>query len=811
MGGVLISSFSLQRYFTTIALISTVVAAVLISWFYVTQERQAMLDIGERHNTLLVKSIGRSIVEQFRGHLVIAAGLASSEIRALPAHEMLDRAVKLEVSKNELPVLKVKIFSLDSKAVYSTSHDDIGIIRDSHNLEWEARKYNRTVSKLEFRKQFLAISGKLDDRYVLSTYVPILDAGNPDNSFIVEFYTDVTEDVAAINATQLSMLLGSAGVLFLVFIVMFLAARKADSIIDLEAELSREAMEDSNRLGKILDQSANEIFVFTTDTLEFIQVNRGACHNLGYSEQELRSMTPVDIKPEYTEQQFREAIRPLIEKQKKQLLFETVHRRKDGSLYPVEVRLQISSASDRPMFVAVIMDISDRKAAEDRISFLAYHDELTELPNRNLFLDRLQQSIYDADREEELVAVMFLDLDRFKTINDSLGHTAGDELLILAARRLGAVLRAGDTIARLGGDEFAIVLAGIRNVSDCTRVAEKMLDCMAQPFSIGGKELVVTASIGITLFPFDNAEVHGLLKNADIAMYHAKEAGRNNYQFYSSSMAEAAAERLGVELNLRQALISDQFELHYQPILDSQLGTIVGVESLIRWRHPDGGLVGPDKFISIAEETGLIVPIGEWVLRTACEQIGALEDLGLKLPRVAVNLSPRQILEPGLVDSLRAIFDQTGFAPEKLDLEITEGLLMENTESINELLHQITDMGISLSIDDFGTGYSSLSYLRKLPITNLKIDRSFVRELPENRGDAAIVDSIISMAHFLGMKTIAEGVETEAQLDQLTRAGCDIVQGYLISKPLPLEQLCQFIKDGQSRQKTENGRANRSA
>ncbi len=768
----------------------------MIGWIHQSQEKQAILEIGERHNSLLARSIANSIVPVFQQHLSTASSQSRKQILANPQTRILDRAIRKEVS--DLSILKVKIFSYGSKTLYSTNIKDIGVIRDASYPGKKASITGLPASVLQHRDGFETLTGEIKDSYVLSTYVSIPDKQNSGKGFVVEIYTDVSSDIAAIDAAQVSIEVGSAAVLFMVLVIMFFAARRADTMLGLEVELSQQAMDSSSRLGKIIDQSSNEIYVFSADTLEFIEVNRGACQNLGYSEDELRSMTAYDIKPEYDEKSFRQAIRPLLNNEKKQLLFETVHRRKDGTTYPVEVRLQLSNIGENPMFVAMIMDITDRKAAENRISFLAYHDELTELPNRNLFLDRLQQALFDADREEHLIAVMFLDLDRFKTINDSLGHTVGDELLVQASQRLKSVLRVGDTVARLGGDEFSIVLNGISNVVDCTVIADKILGCISRPFRIGERELVVTVSIGITMYPFDTGEVHGLLKNADIAMYHAKDAGRNNFQFYSATMAETAAERLGIEMSLRHALAKEEFVLHYQPIMDVVSGEVVGVESLVRWQHPDRGLVGPDTFISIAEETGLIVPMGEWVIRTACEQSKVLEEMGLSVPRVAVNLSPRQFRDPSLLQNLQKILHETGFDPERLDLEITESLLMDDIDKVNQQLGEITSSGVKLSIDDFGTGYSSLSYLRQLPISNLKIDRSFVRELPVNEDDAAIVGSIISMAHFLGMKTIAEGVETPEQFNFLKEAGCDIVQGYWISKPLPLDELCQFVKESQN-------------
>jgi len=765
---------------------------LLIGWYFVGQEKRLMLELGERQNVLSIQSITNSIVIPYQESLVQASKLTGPQIRELVQTEILDQLVREKMRDSEL--VKLRIFDSDNKVIYSTIPSEMGVTFGKDNLGWSAKNLNKPLSMLSFVKEFIGLQGQADKRYILSTSVPVLNRTGKGNFIVIELFADVTRGMGSIHTIDTQMIIASVGVLFVVLIIIYLAARRADSVLELEAEVSREAMESSSRLGKILDQSANEIFVFAADTLKFIQVNKGACHNLGYSEDELRSMTPIDIKPEYSEDQFRQLVRPLLSGKKNSLLFQTMHQRKDGSTYPVEVRLQLSRVGDVSMFVSIIMDITDRRAAEEQINFLAFHDELTHLPNRNLFLDRLQQAIFEADRTEHLVAVLFLDLDRFKTINDSLGHTVGDQVLIQSAKRLNSVLRAGDTISRLGGDEFSIVLSDIHNVMDCTLIAEKLIDCMSKPLVIGDRELVVTVSIGITIYPFDNGEIQGLLKNADMAMYHAKEAGRNNFQFYSSSMADKASERMGLEMSLRRALNEGELVLHYQPILDMTSGQIVGVESLVRWMHPHRGLTGPDSFISIAEETGLIVPLGQWVLRTTCEHAKVLDDMGLIIPKFAVNLSPRQFRDPNLIQGIRDIFKESGFDPKRLDLEITENLLMGDTDTVREQLYELTKLGIELSIDDFGTGYSSLSYLRQLPISNLKIDRSFVKELPENADDSAIVSSTISMAHYLGMKTIAEGIETREQLRFLKHAGCDIAQGYLISRPLPLDELGQFIK-----------------
>ena len=751
-----------------------------------------MVEVGEHQNVLSIQSIEAAIPPQLRKYLSRVSKLTPRQIRGLSQNIQLGRFIRDKVRDSDL--VKVRILNTDGIVVYSSLVSETGLEIGNKNLEFTTPGASQVLSRLDFHDKFKGMNGQIYEKYILATLAPIFKGTGTGETLVVELFTDVTSGMAAINKADKQMIIASVGVLFVVFIVMYLAARRADSVLELEAEVSREAMESSNRLGKILDQSANEIFVFASDSLKFIQVNKGACDNLGYSEDELRSMAPFDIKPDYDEERFRELIHPLLSGKKNALQFQTLHKRKDGTTYPVEVRLQLSRVSDTSMFVAIVMDISERRAAEQQINFLAFHDELTHLPNRNLFLDRLQQSIFEADRGEHLVAVMFLDLDRFKTINDSLGHTVGDQVLIQAAKRLNSVLRAGDTISRLGGDEFSIVLSDIDNVMDCTLIAEKVLECMSSPLIIGDRELVVTVSIGITIYPFDNAELQGLLKNADMAMYHAKEAGRNNYQFYSSNMADKASERMGLEMSLRRALIENELVMHYQPILDLETGEIVGTEALVRWMHPQRGLIGPDNFISIAEETGLIVPLGQWVLRTACEHAKVLDAMNLVIPKFAVNLSPRQFRDPNFVKGIRTIFEESGFDPKRVELEITENLLMSDVDSVQQQLYDLTQLGIELSIDDFGTGYSSLSYLRQLPISNLKIDRSFVEDLPDSADDAAIVSSTISMAHYLGMKTIAEGIETREQLRFLKQAGCDIAQGYLISHPLPLDELSRFIK-----------------
>ena len=441
-------------------------------------------------------------------------------------------------------------------------------------------------------------------------------------------------------------------------------------------------------------------------------------------------------------------------------------------------------------------DVTERKQSEETIRHLAYHDALTDLPNRLLFSDRLTVALAQARRTGQGLAVMFLDIDRFKLVNDTLGHSAGDELLRELAPELDRLVRQGDTVARVGGDEFTFLLTGIADRAEAETIAGRALETVRRSRTISGQEITVTTSIGIALFPGDGADTQTLLRNADTAMYRAKQQGRDNSQVYTPAMSAEILDRVSLEAELRRATARGEFVVHYQPQIEAASGRITGAEALLRWNHEERGLVYPAEFIDVAEETGLIVPMGEWVLRVACEQNKAWQDAGLPLIAVTVNLAARQFEQANLVDTIARTIQETGLAPFRLELEITEGTTIKDPDFAASVLRQLREMGVRVSIDDFGTGYSSLNYLKRFRLDRLKIDRSFVSDLITDHNDAAITTAMIAMAHGLGLTVVAEGVETEEQLEFLLNQGCDYFQGYLVGKPMPANEFEALLEAG---------------
>ncbi|WP_043421161.1 putative bifunctional diguanylate cyclase/phosphodiesterase [Azonexus hydrophilus] len=477
-------------------------------------------------------------------------------------------------------------------------------------------------------------------------------------------------------------------------------------------------------------------------------------------------------------------------------------RRKDGQLYPIW--LTVSAVTDNTgevsNYVATFTDIGERIEATQQLLHLAYHDPLTLLPNRLAFESQLELAIRSCERDHKQVALMLIDLDHFKTVNDTLGHATGDELLKSVAIRLRDCVRASDIVARLGGDEFVVVLPDIDSAMTVATLAGKVQHRLADhSHQIGVHSLYATPSIGISIYPGDGRDRETLLRNADVAMYHAKDRGRNNYQFYASRMNEAAGERLQMENALRQALASitpehSPFSLHFQPQINVADGRVVGLEALARWHDPVLGQVPPDRFIRIAEDSGLMQPLGDWVFWETCRHIRRFREAGLSGLRVAVNISAQQLRHEALPMLVRGVLACYDLTPQDLELEITESTAMQNPDLTLAILNQFSDMGIVLAIDDFGTGYSSLAYLKHLPIHRLKLDRSFVKDIETDANDAAICSATVALGHNLGLELVAEGVETDIQREFLTRLGCDVLQGFFYSKPLPADQIIEYLR-----------------
>ncbi|MGB5337710.1 MAG: EAL domain-containing protein [Gammaproteobacteria bacterium] len=690
------------------------------------------------------------------------------------------------------------------------------------------------------------------------------------------------------------------------------------TITDISARKQSEGLQ--KRLGRILDNSSNEIYIFDAETLYFTQVNKGARDNLGYSMQEFAALTPVDIKPHFTEQQFRERLASLRSSNQDLLTFITEHERKDGTLYPVEVRLHLSREENPQVFVAIIQDITKRKQAEqalraseqynrmlfeesiiglvlcrmngdhvdvnpafasmigrtvedtlqlsywditpgkygaeeqgqlesiertgrygpyekeyfhadghlvpvrlsgqilerdgekfiwssveditdytiahERINHMAFHDGLTDLPNRELLRDRLGHAINVAQRYNNSVGIMFLDLDRFKTINDTLGHSVGDQLLQLVAGRLSEIVRESDTVARFGGDEFVVIAEQLTDREQLSDLASKIITCMQEPFHLDAHELFVTTSIGLALYPESGMDVDALIAQADIAMYQVKESGRNNYQYYSKDVAERVIQRTNMENDLRGALERNELLFHCQPIVGLENEQTLGMEALMRWQHPERGLVNPAEFIPVMEESGMILPATRWILGQACRQCRKItQDTHIDLS-VAVNFSAHCFRDEDIAEHVHRTLKDTGIEPRQLIIEITESTLFQETRRVRSVLENLRAIGVRIALDDFGTGQSSLSHLRNFPIDIVKVDRDFIRDIPEDRNDCELVAAIIAMAHNLNMRVVAEGVETGAQLDFLRQHNCDAVQGYFFSPPLPADELHASLTAG---------------
>lgn len=535
-----------------------------------------------------------------------------------------------------------------------------------------------------------------------------------------------------------------------------------------------------------VDRAGDYIFMFDARG-KFTYVNSEAAARLGYSRTELLTMSLSDVDMDSVGKNWTLYWSDLLKAGF--MRFETQHKTKAGEFYPAEVSLSLIEAHEQTFACAIVRDISERVSSQTKINNLAYYDQITQLPNRILIEDRIHQAISNANRNATKVAVLFLDLDNFKNINDSLGHQAGDHLLRQVSLRLLSGIRASDSVGRYGGDEFIFVLPNLQAPYEVADIANKLLVAVAKPFVWQGVEFRVTASVGISFYPEDGGNFSQLVMNADAAMYHAKTLGRNNYQFFSAEMNVRATRQLHMENNLRRAIELKQFALHYQPQIDIKTGECVAFEALIRWFDPDKGLISPLEFIPLAEERGLIVTIGDWVIEEACRQNALWLNAGLAVLPIWVNVSASQFHRADIVGKLKAVLDRHQLDAKYLAIEITESAIMQDAEQFIVRLNELKAMGLSLAIDDFGTGYSSLSYLKRFPLDKIKIDRSFIRDMTDDNEDLILTQAIIALASQMKLKVIAEGVETMQQYDLLKNAGCDEFQGYLVSKAVAADEI----------------------
>jgi len=571
--------------------------------------------------------------------------------------------------------------------------------------------------------------------------------------------------------------------------------RRAMARVGIESSKRRRAESEARRLASAIQHGADAMMVTSLDgVIEY--VNPAFERVTGWSREEITGRSPSVLNSgTHPASLFAEMWATL--KRGDVFRCTLINKRRDGSTFHEEKTITPlrDGRGQITHYIASGKDVSDRVKAQEKLEYLAHHDVLTGLPNRALLADRIEQALARARRENGAMAVMFLDLDGFKAINDTAGHQVGDLLLAEIANRLRAAVREHDTVARLGGDEFAIILEGTKSMSSVGGIARKLLYSLASPVHVEGADLYVTTSIGISRFPRDGEDVHTLLRKADSAMYRAKEAGKNTFRFYSQLEGDEDAQRLELEQQLRRAIERREFALFFQPQMSIDTGTVVGCEALIRWNHPTQGLVMPSVFVPVLEESGLIVEVGDWVLREACRQARGWRLAGLPTLRIAVNVSARQFSKRDLVGDVARILDETGTEPRLLHIEITEGTIAAKFERSVEIMKKLNALGVKIAVDDFGVGYSSLNYLKRLPIHSLKIDRSFIHDVTTDQNDAAIARTIIALAHNLGLDVIAEGVETLEQMFFLSRQGCNEVQGYLVGQPMPPERFAEWLRD----------------
>ncbi|UYN92920.1 MAG: EAL domain-containing protein [Anaerolineales bacterium] len=581
-----------------------------------------------------------------------------------------------------------------------------------------------------------------------------------------------------------------------------ISSKETQQLYDEEQRRIKEALRVSEgKFRSLFENAIDSIFIIDVETRRIMDVNRVAANRLGYTREELLAMEIDAIYPREELERTQEIIRRLLESG--YLTFERTHVRKDGSTMLVEVSSIILEQDGRQVYQSIARDITQRKITELELQRLANYDSLTGVANRALFLDRVSHAIEIAKRNQSTLVVLFLDLDGFKAVNDAFGHEQGDALLQLIAKRIQSALRKSDTVARLGGDEFGILLEGVREPDETVGIVQKLIDAVSQPFNFQNAEAFITTSVGISVYPVHGSDPETLIQNADWAMYASKAEGKNNFRFFVTAMKAKALERLELGNQLRYALERNEISAFYQPQVDSVTGRIVGVEALARWHHPQQGLLLPERFVSLAEEMGLIVDLSDWMLKTACSQVKQWIDMGVPAMRLSVNLSDRDLKQGDLVARIKAALHSSQLPAHLLELELSENTIFQDFRQARQILTELKQLGVRLAIDDFGIGYSTLSQLAEFPFDTLKIDRHFAAQLVNSPGHAAIVSGIVTIAEKLGMEVFAEGVEEKSQMEFYQHAGCTQIQGDFFSKPLPAHEALALAKAGFVRRPVE--------
>jgi diguanylate cyclase (GGDEF)-like protein/PAS domain S-box-containing protein len=800
-----ISANTLTRYFSYLALALVMLSGVAIGLTVRQQEIKQLKQLAEERNVAMAKVFRQLLSHDINERLHRPHSLSPTELHS--NLDALNPGPQIAALMQDAEVIKLKLYNPQGVTVFSTDPTQIGE-DESSNAGFILAKKGKVATELVQRDQFSAFEGVMVDIDLISSYVPILENGRVVAVF--EVYQNVSLLMQRIDDSLFQVWAIMAIVLGALYLLLLLVINHAQKeLLAQEALLAAVNSEFGQRADAELRVAATafesqESMLITDANQVILRVNKAFSESSGYSAEELIGQTPKILKSDRHDSGYYAAMWENINRTG-YWQGEIWDRRKDGQVYLKWLNI---SAVKNPHgvvthYVGTHTDITARKIAEDKIKHLAFFDQLTGLPNRTLLLDRLKQNMATGARSGTYGAVLFLDLDDFKSLNDTLGHDHGDLLLQQVAQRLTANVRQGDTVARLGGDEFVILLdnleeAPLEAASQVEIVCRKILEAIQQDYLLPRAEVHSSASIGVTLFQGQQNGIEELLKQADLAMYQSKEAGRNAYTFFDPAMEATMLQHAQMEVDLRRALKEEEFLLYYQAQVEGESARVLGVEALIRWNHPTRGMVFPDQFIPDAEESGLIVPIGLWVLKTACAQLANwATQAGMAHLSMAVNVSIQQFREPNFVDQVLEVLEQSGANPHRLKLELTESLFVNNVEDIIAKMTRLKAKGIGFSLDDFGTGYSSLAYLSRLPLDQLKIDRSFVMNLETSETNVAICAATISLAHSLKLKVVAEGVETEAQRYFLTTVHrCSLLQGYLFSRPLSLKAFENFVNNG---------------